>query len=99
MQSQKVPVSGDLHVEHGGPAVQDDKIAVDGYRPLQGDGFWMVLPWPDHSCLHLFLGILKTALYSKPHVSGTSCCPLEAQTNTLRKIPPGTGQLEGTRGH
>ena len=21
------------HVEHGGPAVQDDKIAVDGYRP------------------------------------------------------------------
>lgn len=26
---------------------------------LQGDGLWMVLPWPDHTCLHLFLGILK----------------------------------------
>lgn len=47
---------------------------------LQGDGLWMVLPWPDHSCLHLFLGILKQHCTPSPMSQELAAAPLEAQT-------------------
>lgn len=46
---------------------------------LQGDGLWMVLPWPHHSCLHLFLGILKQHCTPSPMPQKLAAAPLEAQ--------------------
>lgn len=43
---------------------------------LRGDGFWMVLPWPDNTCLHLFLVILKQHCTPCPMPQKPSCCPL-----------------------
>lgn len=47
---------------------------------LQGDGLWMVLPWPDHSCLCLFLGILKQHCTPSPVPQKLAAAPLKAQT-------------------
>lgn len=42
----------------------------------QGQGLWMVLSWPDHSCLHLLLGFLKHRCTPHPVPQKPSCCPL-----------------------
>lgn len=64
---------------------------------LQGDGLWMVLPWPDHSCLHLFLGILKQHCIPSPMPQKPSCSPPRKQGQTAREESPSIGQQEGTR--
>lgn len=38
----------------------------------------MVLPWPGHSCLHLFLGILDQHYSPSPVPQKPSCCPLRS---------------------
>lgn len=38
----------------------------------------MVLSWPDHSCLHLFLGILKKHCSPSPVPQKPSRCPLRS---------------------
>lgn len=66
---------------------------------LQGDGLWMVLPWPDHSYLHLFLGILKQRCTPSPMPQELAAAPLEEQTALPWEESSGTGRLEGARGH
>lgn len=54
---------------------------------LQGKGLWMVLPWADHSCLHLFPGILKQHCTPSPVPQKPSCCPLGSTVSSvLRRI-------------
>ena len=74
------------HVEHGGPAVQDGKIAVKGYR---SPGRW-ALDGVAMAQSQLFTSVprsAKTALYSKPRASGPSCCPPgSTDSPSLRRI-------------
>lgn len=74
------------HVENGGPAVRDDRIVVDGYRP---PGRW-ALDGVAMAPSQLFTSVpwnTKTALYSKPHASETSCCPPgSTESHILRTI-------------
>lgn len=58
---QELPVSRDLAFEGGGPAVQDDRIVVDGSGP---PGRW-TLDGVAMACSHLFTSVpwnTKTAL-------------------------------------